>query len=95
MTTIARSARKEKGACASAIWRATEVREKRSRASPDVYKRRASKGGKLTVWLKADDAARLEVRLGCAMACSSRLGRRLRVGVDAVAICFLLAISRV
>ena len=72
MTTIARSARRM-GACACAIRRASEVREKRSRASPDAYKRRASVGGKRTVWLRADDAARLGVRLGCAMASFSRL----------------------
>ena len=83
----------DRGVRADAIWRATAVRENKSRASPEAYRRRGSGSGKRTVWLRAGDAVRLGVRLADAGA--SRLEWRLRIGVDADAMLIASAFSRV
>ena len=49
----------ERGVRAAAIWRATAVRENKSRALPEAYRRRGSGSGKCTVWSSGGDAARL------------------------------------
>ena len=64
-----------------AIWRATAVKENKSRASPEAYRRRGSGSGKRTVLSSRGDAARLGWWL--ADASSSRLQWRLRIAVDA------------
>ncbi len=68
----------------AAIWRAAAVRKIESRALPEVYRCRGSRRGNRTVWSSGGDAARLSWWL--AVASFSRLGRRLRGRVDAVAI---------